>query len=473
MSERVSSASFPWIEIRRGYYRQQLDSLSTRWSTWYTDDLEWRRDPVNIASYCKIRCPKLSPLELETRLRKAWIALRYHSPGIASGLVREPEGETHYRSYETPTRSALSQWVWQTFRVHTHKSIDVLCEELGREFMPVLNFCPGRPEEATAGSSGELLLVCNHFFNDGRGTFYLWQAFLKLAQIPEEVVFGDEAEHLPPSRDDLLGLPPRPTVPAFIRAATAIGNAFTPKPIALPLEVNADTSKPGSKMVRHMLTEQQTAALVLACRKRGITVTAAFRAAHMMSCQAAWTASGREPRDQYMAIEMFDVRPWFRKPYDSRRNFGADYHGLIPARFDLSIPNSFDRLAQDVNEWLRERRQEYAADPNGLDAILVVMQSLLGGPTPDSVSPAAPIFGSYGVIDGKLMQRQYGDEIYVEDVWSGVPCAGGSMSGSWIWTFNGQLNILFSYDTACYSTAMFDNLIQDTARRLLQGMGID
>ncbi|KJZ70554.1 hypothetical protein HIM_10057 [Hirsutella minnesotensis 3608] len=387
MAANAKQDTFPSIETTRECYRQQPDSLGVIWSNWYTDDVEWHRAPVNLASYCKIKCPRLSQEKSESRLRSAWIALRYYNLGIASNLVRDEGCEARYRAYKTPSEDDLRQWTWKPFRVHSHR------------------------------------------------------------MSPQGVVFNDQAQFLPRVRDLLLGLPARPTIPAYIRAVRALGKTFVPDAIALPRRADSEGIKDRNIIMRHTMTKQQTPRLHAACRSRNITVTAAFPAAHMLSCQTAWNDATKKPRDQYMSFEMFDVRPWIRRPFDPRGNFGTDYYGLIPCRFDFSNGRSYDVLAKEIDAWLKSVRQEHLADPAGMDAILYVTQSFLGGPTPDPLPPWAPVFGGF-------------------DVQSGVLCNSGSINRSWIWTFDNCFNILFTRNEACYGASMFEQLMRNTVDRL-------
>lgn len=106
-----------------------------------------------------------------------------------------------------------------------------MCKIIRREFKKVLRFCPNRHGKGGNGSGGELLLVHNQFVDDGRGTFYLFDALFRLVQNLEDVTFSDEAKYVPPARNDLLGLPNRPFIAAFLKAAGVIDASFAPDPV--------------------------------------------------------------------------------------------------------------------------------------------------------------------------------------------------------------------------------------------------
>ncbi|KAF4973603.1 hypothetical protein FSARC_143 [Fusarium sarcochroum] len=449
--------NFPWTEISPGHFRQPLDSIGKLWSTWYYNDVKLGREPLYIASYVKFHT-LLEADELQNRLQNAWKAMRYHNPGIACTV------DGFYREYKVPSEDEVNTWVSATFKTHQHKSADNVAREEAKDFHPVLHFIPDQEHK----TRGELVLLSNHFFNDGRGEFYFWDSFLRLVAEPESVTFGDESKYLPCARDDLLRLPSHPTILAFLKAAGIVSGSHVPDPVTAP--VKKDKEADHGCLKRLILTESQTARIADACKRKQVSVAGAFKAAHILTLRSLQKGVDGYARDECVGLEMLDLRSAFKGPYNPHQGFGTDYHVFLPAKFEVGNNKTFLDIAQDMTNWFRETRKSFTADPEGLDAVGHMMLQTLTGP---SHGPIPPMFSSLGIVDG-LMQSTYADgTVEVEDTWMAVLANRGMAQGFWTWTWKGQLHILTSFNEAYYDPQTVEVTLQTIVETVLKGLNID
>src|SRR4051812_21722130 len=101
--------NYPWRQLIPGTYIQDYDSWQSVQAIWNNVDTEGRRLHL-LASCIEIR---YNVTDLESRLRKGWLAARYFHPGLAIKL-----GE-YYKTYNVPTAKDLEAWANSTFIMPT------------------------------------------------------------------------------------------------------------------------------------------------------------------------------------------------------------------------------------------------------------------------------------------------------------------------------------------------------------------
>ncbi|KAM0542729.1 hypothetical protein ACHAPJ_012662 [Fusarium lateritium] len=384
--------------------------------------------------------------------------MRYYNPGIACTV------DESSREYKVPTEDEVNAWVLATFKTHHQKSADDVGREEAKDFHPVLHFIPDQEHR----NRGELVLISNHFFNDGRGEFYFWDSFLRLVTEPAAVVFGDEAKYLPYARDNLLGLPSHPTTPAFFKAVGIVGGAHVPEPVTTP--VRKDKGPGHGCLKRIVLTEPQTARIAEGCKQRKVSVAGAFKAAHILTLRSLQERHDGHVRDECVGLEMLDLRSAFKGPYSPYQGFGTDYHVFLPAKFGLGNNRTFIEIAQEMAAWFRTTREDFTKDPEGLDAIGYVMLQSLTGPTQ---GPIPPMFSSLGNVND-FMRSSYGNgTIDIDDTWMAVLANGGMAQGFWTWTWKGQLHLLTSFNKAYYDPQSVEDTLQVIVDTVLKGLNVD
>ncbi|BCS29691.1 uncharacterized protein APUU_71261S [Aspergillus puulaauensis] len=460
-SSSEKDQSWQWLPASPKLHTQAYDSFQTILKNFRFDQTEPDRDILPFTSYIKLRC---SFPNIEKRLRKAWIATRYHNPGLATEL------DLHHKYYRVPSTEDVDMWAWATFRVHQDACAQDVAEQPRRSAQPMLHWFP---------RTQELLLVSHHFYFDARGAWYFWDLLLDLTVRAENVNFADEKANLPITRDDLLGLPSYPTLTSFTKAYQIMNDSIKEDLILLP----ALLKDPGTHQlhssakrldrhgqVRMTLSQEQTAAIVTACKEIGSSVTAAFYAALALECQALQAEHGSRGR-YALTFHHFDARPWYTQTVNARENLGIDQHAIIPFALDME-GKSYSELASTTDAFFKTTRSDFAQDSSGLDAINYLLANIISPRTP---LPSAPFFSSYGIAE-KYMKSFYRQNdtawLEVEDVYSAVPMT-DLANGIFIWTFRDRLHVLATFHELNHAASMFEGLLKNTCRRMLQGLGVE
>ncbi|KAK8051656.1 hypothetical protein PG993_003041 [Apiospora rasikravindrae] len=345
----------------------------------------------------------------------------------------------------------------------------------------------------------------HHCYADARSMWVFWDAFLETVvrgaspAIPD-LAASTQPPNLPPARDDLLGLPPWPSIQGWLKSHDLVMSAMKPDLVLLPPSSPLPTTGepkdwpagPGD-FVRHSISESQTAAVVAACKARGITVAAAFYAALASATRVIQEADGsRLPKSL---------------PPNYGCGLGVDYHVMIPFALDMITPpievaerkveeapqeRSLDELAQDMNAFFQSTRRDFGPDPAGLDALTYYVRSMF---VPATLAPSAPIFSSLGVAehfirrsfpgvdeaeekedrrhDGRSSKEEEGhhrrgptSELEVEDTY--VMTLGAKLLNCVILhTFKGKICALSSFDESYFRAELLEGLLAGTFQKLL------
>ncbi|KAK8042334.1 hypothetical protein PG994_012817 [Apiospora phragmitis] len=216
---------------------------------------------------------------------------------------------------------------------------------------------------------------------DARNTWVFWDVFLA------KVADGARPAVPVPATGEKGGLPPSSPPPV-----TGDSKDWPAGPV---------------DYVRLFISERQTAAVVAACKARGISVAATLYAALASAARAIQkTDEGSKGKGKYaVSFHHFDVWPWLQakatnnlgptgasaagqlppSPPNYGGGLGTDYHVVVPFALDMmAVPpggaptgpgvvvphqeRSLDELAQEMNGFFRSTRRDFGQDPAGLDA---------------------------------------------------------------------------------------------------------
>ncbi|KAF2657424.1 hypothetical protein K491DRAFT_677252 [Lophiostoma macrostomum CBS 122681] len=531
----MSQPNHPWVESSPGIYTQTHDSFQQFFSDWISGEKSSSRTTLIETSCIRIKprshsTPHAQYTEdrFEDFLRKAWISMRINNPGLAVDVSR------HCHTYVVPSErslEAIQGWLDETFLVHRDRSARDLIRSLDREHRPRLHWLP---------RSKELVLTVHHCFFDARGTWMFWDSFLKhVVAISSTIVNNepsgvessdtDNLTKLPPARDDLLGLPSYPTVQAWLKAYALVPPALQEDMVLLPPTrppptaiAPQDWPTGPSNFLRSSLSENQTAAVIAACKAKGISITAAFYAAFSSAARAIQTtnvehqAESESKRGRYaVSFHHFDIRPWLESYHKHRvslglssddsvtasssgRLLGVDYHSLVPFALNMLEPCSatdssntkpkerpFLELARDMTSFFQTTRAEFAQDATGLDATNYLIRAMF---SPERPANSAPIFSSSGVAE-RYIRRVYdssdgeeGDEgernakrglvIEVEDIYT-LTLGAKVMNAVMLHTFRNRIWVAATFDEEYFDSELFETLLGEAFRRLLDGLGIE
>jgi hypothetical protein len=457
----TKTQNYPWRQVAPGSYIQNYDSWQSVQAIWNNVDKEGRR--LHLLTSC-IKIQSNIP-DLESRLRKAWLAARYFHPGLAIRL-----GE-YYKTYNVPTAEELEAWMNNTFLMPT-------CAANAEEFQKQDLSTDPHPQLHWFPQTQQMLFIAHHTLFDATALWLFWGAYLDLVASPKSIIFGDEWNNLPLARDDLLGLPKYPSLAGNAKGLSMITDALKPDAIELPT-LNTTTSADGqiipngksrNNFLRLGLSAEQSTAIVQSCKCRGISITAAFFTAVALTCRKIQSEYG--PAGRYaIGFHNFDSRPWFPKELATIINAGNDPHAMIPFAVDLE-GKSFDEIAKITDEKFKSIRAEFSNDPTGLDAISHMLKGLLNL---DGLVATFPGFTSFGVAD-RVIKTTYYDEagnwIKIQDSYHWIQNMVKGMNAVCVYNWKGKMYLGGCFNEAYHTKEMFRRLFRDSFELILDTFGL-
>lgn len=447
-SPQVSS----WQEAGPGIFQQPHDSISMLFQNAIKNDDMLERQSYMMVTHCRVRF-SLDPDQFEAKLSKAWQGLRRSNPGIAC------EWNENHRTYKVPTKTELARWMRESFQT-PRQTLEETLGAIRNQFQPVLYFL----RDAHDSRRADILLACNHAFSDGRGSYYLLDSLFKgLIDDAPDFTYGGEIHNLQPSRDELLGLPPFPSLKGWLKGAEMIRSGFVPSPgdMVLPTRAPSDSGPlPGGSIVNVTLTEEETAGLAKLCRQQGISVSAAAKAAVLMAAHACVSPK----KDVFLGFDFYDTRPFMRQPVRTEHHPGQFYSAILPSRIQLG-GRSFSEIAHQAHRHFKSMQSEMKSDPSGIDAVHCMLKDVFGGP---GDAPATPFFSSIGVVDN-FMSSKYGDMVDIESTWVVVPANGASNHNAWFSScFKGKFQLTVTYSEAFYEKELIESIMHQAIKLMLK-----
>ncbi|OHE95050.1 hypothetical protein CORC01_09707 [Colletotrichum orchidophilum] len=248
-------------------------------------------------------------LLLKQRLREAWKVLRFEHPMIAVELGHD--GQSLLYASTVDQNSSLEDWLAETFIVETdeQRPAGAVFSELRPPRLMELRFLP---------NTGELLLRSSHWRIDGAGCSLLMDRFFDIMATEEmgSLAWGEEISRLPPALEDALQLPSESSPEHQKWGSEWISDFGSASPsVGLPCRPNPERNpgSPGRELL--VLSEEDTATLVSACKTAGITVTAALHAAVILQTREMAPAETRS--NNFMDVLMCDLRSYLPEPYNT------------------------------------------------------------------------------------------------------------------------------------------------------------
>ena len=485
---------YPWAESAPGQYTQDYDTMEQFWMDWIRLERDKPRTTFLVYGSIKLRS-RLPPAELLARIRKAWIALRYFHPAIALDL------DPRNKRYDIATPDVLEAWLARSFHVRDKDgdSVHETYRHASYALAPVLHFFPSKGGTSDGGSSGELMYYCHHFFTDGRGTLYVWDALLKLVADPVDVQFGDEWKNLPPAKDDLLGMPQRfPSTLGFVAGAEELRTFFVPEVAQLAQVAQPKTSAIGTNgRLRVSLDARQTAAVVAASKARGISVTAAVKGAVTLvtkraheSHRKAQGLEGDGSNAYIVDTSPFDCRPWYERPSTSPHFKGQGHRALGVCQVTL-IPyacrvgggdRDYTALANDAHNYYTTMRRRFMGDPDGIAGCMAGVHTMLV-PWTTERAPSSPFYSSLGIVNN-FMSTRYGQgndgdgsspaaDIKVDDVWAATSSMMSLVNAWFVSTLDGILRLDATFNEEYVKGDVLKGLVEESIQTLLHELGIE
>ncbi|RDW58577.1 uncharacterized protein DSM5745_11268 [Aspergillus mulundensis] len=418
------------------------------------------REQAMLMGVVQLQTPDEADIDLVSQLRAAWKALRLKHPDIALVLDNDEK-----RYYPVRDEQDLEGWCDATFRVEKVPSSD---EVLG-EIMPMAAphaTCHWVP------ASNQLCLVSSHWRWDCRGIIKLLHCLLSelASPTPLPATFdGDEARHLVPSLDVVLGMPDTLEPAWEARADELIASAMSEEnqvTIGLPISPGRATSLPGNtRRVGIRIAAEQALALRQSCRKHGVTLTTAVHASIIAETARVCTTDA----SKYVAPALFDLRRYCPPPSDGPTHAASLRMLALP--LTVNAHASWSELAHAIQPIYRQ-----SFDPEKSNMLFVrvpyvnKVTALLQGLKDMDIHPAQdsePHLSSLGVIDGQI-ERAYGD-VEVRDVSFMIQMLTGQVL-VYFWSWGGEMRLAASYNEAYYSRDQVDRWLEAVRENLVENL---
>ncbi|QKX60762.1 uncharacterized protein TRUGW13939_07908 [Talaromyces rugulosus] len=442
----------PWSKVREGRYERAVGENETFIKILGDAALPLNREHWAINIIAAITpTGSLAQENLSSLFRDAWKALRFKHPTIAAYIV----DQTNY-VYDVPDAAALEKWASETFHVVEDKTADELVASITVSPYATMYYLP---------KTNEVLGHSQHWRTDGVGGLLLMDDFLALAaSSPASLPWGEEVSRLAPSIEEAAGISTSPSeadkelgakcVGSFGHAVGAIGIS-SPSP--------QDTVPGGTRIARLHLSEQETQAIVQACKARSISVTAAVHASIAAANYALAVPEDQEKH--YTSTIRYSFRPFLSEPYS-----GREYASVIFTTgwmLPVSASSSWEERARLYHdEYRKGLSKEYiSAHREYAIGLCNLLRSLpAGAPSPTDVD-----ISSLGVAE-RLLGREKGTEargIRVDRVSGGLEMM-SRQCVCHVWTFRDQLCLNLVYNEAFYEKAVMDGFVARVRESLLK-----
>ncbi|KAI9929402.1 hypothetical protein ASPWEDRAFT_134859 [Aspergillus wentii DTO 134E9] len=360
-------------------------------------------------------------------LKNAWKQLRHEQPQIASTV------EGMKKVYEVPDEAALEEWLASTFIVSSCQD----AEELYRNSEPIkqatLYYLP---------QSSELVLRAHHYTLDGTGAIMFWDRYLSMLVNPaKDMQFGDEHARLAPALEEALGYSEPSTEEQKEKAKARLMEYAGNIPGIGPVSKLGSAPSGRRQNAELLFSKETTAAIIAACKEKGITVTSAVHAAYVQTMMRY--ADPKSKLSKYVTANLFNLRCHLPAPYNSSQHAVSVYY--TPQPFYLALPSSFWHTAQVLNKYykttFRDNRELLELNGPFTRALCDVAQTpeFLASPPPKDA-----LVSSLGIAE-KHVQRTYGRTVTVKDLKVGVDVVLG-MSMMFLYTFQDQLRLVYCFN---------------------------
>ncbi|CAG7562658.1 unnamed protein product [Fusarium equiseti] len=279
--------------------------------------------------------------EVDEALRKAWLALRYNHPTLASQATQDPNGEW-VKTYKTlETEDEKSAWVEKTL-------VHITNGQTGNEFA---NSDPPAPKIPTMfvlhlpTEKGvvrrDLVFRSPHDIIDGIGTLMLLNNFIALAAEAYEkgdtyelpTLDGSEASNLSPSYRIAAGIPETLSQAQLDRldamAAQKEAVASDPGVEVLALPYRKGATAPGRhQRVALTFTKEETSRLLAACKNAKATPTHVFHAGAAIVMRDLQDEPAEMKKVRYINYILQNERSNCSEPFNSTKHPAAVYHSV-------------------------------------------------------------------------------------------------------------------------------------------------
>ncbi|OLN97793.1 hypothetical protein CCHL11_02514 [Colletotrichum chlorophyti] len=436
---------------------------------------------------------------IDDALRKAWLALRYDHPTIASQVTQDLTTGKWTKTYrQFQDEKDQQAWLEQTF-------VPVTTAQSGVEWA---NSQPPAPKIPTlfilspqSNEEGvvrrDLVLRSPHDIIDGIGTLTLLNNLIVHASkaLSEGIAYalpnfdGSETSNLSPPYRVAANVPPVLTDAQTKRlaemAAQKASATEAPGIQVLDLPHRRGATLPGRHQRASLtLDKHQTARLVGACKSANATVTHVFHAAIALVVRDIQTRGPEPKRVRYVNYILRNERATCQPPYNTPKHPAALYHSLPGQSLivDMDLPaaggespgdDEFLPIVQLMKEFyhgVRNDAEHFALAPTiwaaGTPPVPTHPRPL---PVPPPKTHPSVSISSMGRVDSIIAPKT--GAIEVHDPWVTGEELGNGL-GVFLGTFRDELCLSAAYNDAWHTEADVFDFLKRCKDVVFRGFGI-
>ncbi|KAF5543134.1 hypothetical protein FMEXI_7150 [Fusarium mexicanum] len=510
----TTTQNYNWHQINPGVWQRHIDELEQFYSTMVVLYQGSGRMFFGITGHVSLSIKNTrglsqsdAELEVDKALRKAWLALRYARPTLASQVTQNAESGEWIKTYrELQGDADRDAWLEKTL-VHISNG------QTGNQWA---NSDPPAPKlptmfvlhlPAECGDDGpltirrDLVFRSPHDIIDGIGTLMMLNNFISLASeaynkgndYEPPALDGSETSNLSPSYRVAAHIPETPDQTQLDRlkkmAAQKAAAASDPRVEILALPYRQGDLLPGRhQRLALTLTRDETQQLLAACKMVGATPTHVFHAAAAMVVRDLQDKPTTTKRFRYINYILRNERSSCQEPYNTAQHPASVYHSVsgqsLVVDMDLHPPSTntdsqtrkkeFLSILETVKDFYLTVKQDeefYVLAPTMFSQATPLLPS---GPRPlpvpePNAHPSVSI-SSMGRTDAIVAPETGAFE--ARDPWVTGEELGNGL-GLFLGTFCGELCLSAAYNEAWHTAADVKEYLERCKDVVFSGLGID
>ncbi|EKJ75828.1 hypothetical protein FPSE_04008 [Fusarium pseudograminearum CS3096] len=505
----TSPLNYNWQQVKPGVWQRPIDEIEQFYSTLAVLYEGSGRMFFGITGHISlsIKSPKdVSSADagrhVDEALRKAWLALRYDHPTLASQATQNSETGQWVKTYNhIEGEDDKNSWLDKTL-------VHIFNGQSGNEWansdppapkLPTL-FILHLPTEESDGSRivrRDLVLRSPHDILDGIGTLMLLNNYIALAAEAYEkgdtynppLLDGSEASNLSPSYRIAANIPDKLPQAQLDRldamAAQKAAVASDPSIQVLALPFRKGSLVPGRhQRVALTFTENETQQLLAVCKKVKATPTHAFHAAAAIVVRDLQDKPVESKKVRYINYILRNERPNCSEPYSSMEHPAAVYHSVsgqsLVVDMDLH-PENHQPNVQEFHKVLETIKDFYLTVKQDKDFYILAPTMFAQG-TPDLPPSPRPLpipppkahpsvsISSMGCVEAIIAPET--KAFSARDPWVTGEELGNGL-GLFLGTFRGELCLSAAYNDAWHAEGDVRTYLERCKEVVFLGLGME
>ncbi|KAI1062256.1 hypothetical protein LB506_006426 [Fusarium annulatum] len=501
----TTTRDFQWHQAKRGVWQRHIDEIEQFYSTMVVLYEGSGRMFFGMTGHVSLSIQHTkgsshdTDLEVDEALRKAWLALRYAHPTLASQVTQDVESGEWTKTYrELQGEVDKDAWLERTLVHVSNGQTDPPAPKLPTMF--ILHLPAEKGDDGSVTARRDLVFRSPHDIIDGIGTLMMLNNFISLASEAHQkgnsyeppALDGSETSNLSSSYRVAAQIPETPDQAQLDRlkqmAAQKAAAASDPSVEILALPYRQGDLLPGRhQRLALTLTREETQQLLKACKMVGATPTHVFHAAAAMVVRDLQDKPTQTKRVRYINYILRNERSSCQEPYSTARHPAAVYHSVsgqslvvdmdlhpAPTEPDAQTrKKEFLSILETVKDFYLTVKQDeefYVLAPTMFSQ---ATPSLPSGPRPlpvpePNAHPSVSI-SSMGRTDAIVAPET--DAFEARDPWVTGEELGNGL-GLFLGTFRGELCLSAAYNEAWHIETDVKEYLERCKKVVFSGLGI-